>query len=616
MSDAYTFLRKVPLFAELPDSDLEMVCQQVEEVRLQPHEILFEEGSIGHHAYVIKEGQIEIYKRAHGNNVQIAIRQSGEIIGEMSLLESVPRNASGRALIDSLLLAISQEAFEHLMNTHPSAARAMLHTVTSRLRTLEAMVSQSEKLAQLGTLTAGIAHELNNPASAVKRAAEQFKPAFTQYQEETSRLYGPGLSPEDQQTLMDLVRSSRESAKTASAPLDPLQRSSLESEWEDWLDERGAENGWEQAPLLAGLGLEPGQVTQALASLPADSLPAAVAWLASTINLNNMLDEMSMGASRMSEIIRALKSYVYLDEAPIQTIDIHEGLENTLVILRHKLKQGIEVKQNYDPAVPPILAYGSELNQVWTNIIDNAVDAMGGQGTLTLHTLYKPPWVVVDIADTGPGIPPEILSRVFSPFFTTKPLGKGTGLGLSISYNIIHKHGGDIKVISRPGDTHFEVWLPLNFKKIKESSATLEPIHHMDDNSLRQILVRSHHIAVVGISSKPDRPAHTVPAYLQRNGYHVIPVNPQIETVLGKRSYPDLELIPGPVDIVLIFRASEQVPEIVDQAIAKGAKVVWMQEGIINEAAAQKASQAGLEVVMDTCIRITHKRLFKEEQAK
>lgn len=612
MSDAHSFLRNVPLFADLSDEDLEQVCQQVEEVRLLPGEMLFEEGSPGKHAYVIKEGQIEIYKEANGHDVQLSVRQSGEMIGEMSLLESAPRSASGRALTDTLLLALSQGALEKLLNTSPSAARTMLHTVTSRLRSTQLTLSQSEKMAQLGTLTAGIAHELNNPSSAVMRGAEQFKAAFARYQEETANLFMLDLSPEQIQSLQDLTRGNQ-AGRGAAMDLDPLRRSDRESEFEDWLDELGIENAWELAPLLAGTGHEPEQIKEALETLPTQSLPLAIQWVATTSNLYSMLDEINQGANRIAEIVRALKSYVYLDQAPVQSVSVREGLENSLVILRYKLKQGVEVVREYDPAIPPIQAYGSELNQVWTNILDNAVDAMEGKGKITIRTTYQEPWVIVDIADTGPGIPPDIQPKLFSPFFTTKPLGKGTGLGLNISYNIIRRHAGDVKVVSRPGDTHFMVWLPVDFKKIKDASGTLKSVRRSDDAVLRRILEETHTIAVVGITDKQDLPAYTVPAYLQSQGYRVIPVNPRLNNILGEISYPDLASIPVPVDVVLIFRASGFVPPIVEDAIAIHAKVVWMQEGISNEAAAQKASQAGLEVVMNTCMRSTHRRLFREK---
>jgi signal transduction histidine kinase/predicted CoA-binding protein len=606
MSESYSFFRKVPLFAELTDEDLERICEHVEEVHLRSGEQLFEEGSIGQQAFVIKEGQIEIYKVTNGRNVTIAVRKEGEMIGEIGLLESAPRSASGKALTDSLLLAISQEQFDQLINTSPSAARTMLHTVISRLRSKELILNQSEKMAQLGTLSAGIAHELNNPASAVQRGAGQFKSAFAQYQSDAVNLSALGLSQEQFQALQALALPDveRETRK-----LSPVDRNDQESAFEEWLDDMGIDNSWEQSVHLVNLGYSPEQLKQSLASYPSESLLGIIRWITSSYNLFTIMEEITQGAGRISEIVKALKSYVYLDQVPVQTINIHEGIENTLVILRYKLKKGIDIIREYDPDIPPIQAYGSELNQVWTNIIDNAIDAMDGKGKITIHTAYKDPWVVVDICDNGPGIPEEIQSRLFSPFFTTKPLGKGTGLGLHITYNIIHKHGGDIKVISQPGDTHFEVWLPEDLQKATEGTTTLHTIHRSDDNSLRQILANTRTIAVVGITDRDDAPAFTVPAYLQRQGYRILPVNPRITTVLGEKAYPDLVSVPTQVDTVLIFRKSEFVPRIVDQAIQIGAKVVWMQEGIINEAAALKASQAGLEVVMDTCMRSTHRRL-------
>ena len=234
---------------------------------------------------------------------------------------------------------------------------------------------------------------------------------------------------------------------------------------------------------------------------------------------------------------------------------------------------------------------------------------MDGKGEITLRTRRDGEWVVVEIEDNGPGIPEDIQPKIFSPFFTTKPVGKGTGLGLNISYNIIQKHGGEIKIYSHPGMTRFDVRLPLNFEKVQPGLTPVGSLMRPDDEKLGKILHDTHDIAVVGISNRPDAPANSVPAYLQQHGYHIVPVNPNLEAALGEQAYPDLLSIPEPVDTVLIFRRSEFVPEIVDQAIRKGAKTVWMQEGIINQAAAETARQAGLQVVMDTCMRATHKRL-------
>jgi predicted CoA-binding protein len=294
----------------------------------------------------------------------------------------------------------------------------------------------------------------------------------------------------------------------------------------------------------------------------------------------------------------------------VQEVDVHEGLDNTLVMLRSKLRGGIHVRREYADDLPHIHAYGSELNQVWTNIIDNAIDAMQGQGEIFLRTRQEGEFIVVEIQDTGPGIPEDVQAKIFSPFFTTKPVGKGTGLGLNISYNIILKHGGEIKVYSRPGSTCFEIWLPLVFEADQTKSAPIQAISRPSDDQLRRILKTAKTIAVVGISENTHRPAHSVPAYLQAHGYRIIPVNPTIESVLGEKAYPDLRSVPEPADVVLIFRRSENVPPIVDEGIQTGAKVIWMQEGIVNEAAGDRARKAGLEVIMDTCMRAQHIRLM------
>jgi signal transduction histidine kinase len=234
--------------------------------------------------------------------------------------------------------------------------------------------------------------------------------------------------------------------------------------FEEWFAARGLDDSWELTSQLVELGLEPQALEPLAADFTSEQLPVLLHWMAAAYNVNNLLEEIGQGAARMSEIIKALKSYVYLDQAPLQEIDLHEGLENTLVILRHKIKEGIVLQREFNQDVPRIQAYGGELNQVWTNIIDNAIDAMDGKGRMCIRTRRQDDWVVVEIENEGPEIPPEIRERLFTPFFTTKPIGKGTGMGLSISYNIIQKHGGEIKVRSQPGSTCFEIWLPVERK--------------------------------------------------------------------------------------------------------------------------------------------------------
>ena len=604
----YSFLRKVPLFSGLEDDDLARLCEMVEEVRLKAGEELFPEGSIGDQAYIIKDGQLEILKSSAGRTVLLAVRGSGDVIGEMSLLESSPRFATVKAKTDALLLAISHKQLEMLMESSPSAARAMLYTVTSRFRSSELALRQSERMAQLGTLTAGIAHELNNPAAAAQRGSDQLRQATGELQAAHFRLAALSLTAEQMDTLMELDSLARERAAQP-VNLDSLSRSDREGELEDWLASQGVENAWELSPMLVNLGYEPDQLQMLKERFSAAQLPQVIVWLGATYSIYNLLEEIHQGAERISETVKALKTYVYLDQAPMQSVDIHTGLDNTLVMLRGKLKGGVTVKRDYAPDLPRILIFGSELNQVWTNILDNAIDAMDGRGEITIVTRKEEPWLVVEISDNGPGIPEEIQGKIFSPFFTTKPVGKGTGLGLNISYNIIHKNSGEIKVFSRPGRTSFQIKLPLDYEAVQSGKEpiVLNPIP--DDSRLREILERTNTIAVVGMSDSGERPSHTVPAYLQRHGYRIIPVNPKLRESLGEQAYPDLKSVPIPVDLVLIFRRSETVPPIVADAIEIGARTVWMQEGILHEGAARAARDAGLDVVMDTCLRSTHKRL-------
>jgi signal transduction histidine kinase len=464
MASAFEFLKKVPMFADLPDEYLEELCRSVQEKHLDPGEILFTEGSLGNHAYVIREGQIEIYKTSEGREVQLSVRQPGEVIGEMALLESAPRSASGRAMMASELYVISHADLDRLLDTSPLAARTMLHTVTARLRNTTLLLNQSEKLAQLGTLSAGIAHELNNPAAAARRGSDQLRTAMEKLQRTQLELAAYHFSAEQLKMLAQLEAQARQSGAHP-AQIGAMERGDLQDALEDWLDAHGVDDAWELAPALVPLGIDPQRLDEIVKGFPRESLPAVLNLAAETGTIAALLEEIGQGAAHISEIVKALKAYVYLDQAPVQDVDVHEGLENTLVILRHKLKQGVEVRREYDPRLPRIPAYGSELNQVWTNIIDNAVDAMDGKGEIVIRTRAEPPWVVVEIQDSGPGIPPEIQPKLFSPFFTTKPMGKGTGLGLNTSYNIVKKHKGEIKVASRPGETRFVVRLPVGPKQ-------------------------------------------------------------------------------------------------------------------------------------------------------
>ncbi|MCC7358639.1 MAG: cyclic nucleotide-binding domain-containing protein [Anaerolineales bacterium] len=456
------FLRRLPLFAGLSEPDLERLAAEAQTLTLPPNTLMIEEGEVGDALYVLLDGELQISKRAASHDVKVDVRRPGDVIGEMSLLDHSPRSASVRTLRESRLLMISKDVFERVLSGSPTAALAILHTVMGRLRQNEALLHEKEKMAGLGTLAAGLAHELNNPAAAVRRAAAQLGEALPKWQAALSALDRLPLSPRQQARLAELRGALAERAAHLIS-LDPLTRSDREGAVEGWLSERGVAEAWELAPTLVDVGWGPDD----LDGLGKDFSPAQIIVLAQALGLGSavsgLLDEVSAGSSRISEIVKAVKSYSYLDRAPVQEVNVREGLDNTLVILRHKLKAGVMVTRRYAPNLPPIEAFAGELNQVWTNIIDNAVDALAQQpgAEITITTRLEGDMVVVELADNGPGIPVEIQSRVFEPFFTTKPPGVGTGLGLNIAYNIVHKHYGDIRLTSRPGYTCFQVRLPL-----------------------------------------------------------------------------------------------------------------------------------------------------------
>jgi signal transduction histidine kinase len=325
----------------------------------------------------------------------------------------------------------------------------------------EVMLRQNEKLATLGKLSAGMAHELNNPVAAVLRGTEHMARAIQRQLDAQLSLGRSGLSTEQVDTLAALSQRAEQKANHT-LDFDAITRSELEADLEDWLDEAGVDNAWELAPGLVEMGFDAGELTLLTTGFSPDQVRYVLDWAASRFLMFGVLREICQGSNRVAEIVRALKSFTYLDQAPVQNVDIHGGLDDTLIILRGKLKRGVFVSRDYADNVPLIEARGTELNQVWTNIIDNAVDAMDGEGEIHLRTRWEEPWVVVEIEDNGPGIPDSNQGQLFDPFFTTKAPGKGTGLGLNISHNIIvQKHGGHISVSSRPGKTVFRIQLPV-----------------------------------------------------------------------------------------------------------------------------------------------------------
>jgi signal transduction histidine kinase len=455
------FLRQLPLFAGLPEEDLNRLYVMAETVAVEAGETLIAEGEPGDSMFVALEGRFEVSARSGERGLVLANLGPGDVIGEISLLEGSSRTATVRAIQDGHLLKISRESFQQVLQRSPSAALGFVKTMATRLRDTEAMLRQSEKMASLGTLSAGLAHELNNPAAAVKSSTGRLRETLAELQRLAAELGSLSLSRQGIE-VMNTLR--RELPRRAAEPvrLDPLARSDLEGEIGAWMEDQDVEDSWELAPAIVALGWNTADLEDLTAAFTQAQKPAFLRWLATGCSAYALLDEVSQGAERISEIVKAVKSYSRLDQAPVQLVDVHEGLDSTLVILRHKLREGVSVVKEYAAALPRIQAYASELNQVWTNLIDNAVDAMSGSGELRIRTSGDDQRVIVEITDTGPGIPTENQAHIFDAFFTTKPVGAGTGLGLNITYNIVvHQHHGEIQVESKPGRTTFRVSLPV-----------------------------------------------------------------------------------------------------------------------------------------------------------
>jgi signal transduction histidine kinase len=320
------------------------------------------------------------------------------------------------------------------------------------------MEQQRDRLAGLGKLSAGLAHELNNPASAAKRATSLLRDALKRIKDASHELGRRDLTAAQKSEIEKLEASFMQQD---TPPLDTLAVSDLEDQIDSLLRSHGQNDLWQLAADLARRNVKPEGLESLFANLDPSVARAALVRIAASVEIANLLNEIESSTARISDLVRAIKEYTYMDQAPVQNVDIAKGLETTLTILHHKLKRGVTVERDYEPVPLLVNSFGSELNQVWTNIIDNAIDAMGGKGELRVRTYREDNCVVVEIGDNGPGISPEVKPHIFEPFFTTKGVGEGTGLGLDTVQRIVKKHRGSVQVTSKPGDTRFQIWLPL-----------------------------------------------------------------------------------------------------------------------------------------------------------
>jgi signal transduction histidine kinase len=465
-------LRELFLFEKLTQEQLAWLAERGEVASYPAGAMVYAAGEPATRLFVLLDGTLSMTVRAGGAEVEtVRTDYRGAYAGAFFAYLDVPsaRSYTGsvRAATDCRFWELAAADFGWAMREWFPMATHLLEGFATQGTAAQELVSTRERLVALGTVTAGLTHELNNPAAAAARATATLHERQARLWDELAALTDGELAAEQLATLVDLVRQAH-SRRAEQAPPSPLQASDREDELEGWLEDHGVPGAWELTPPLVTAGVDATWLERLAAAVPAPLLPHAVSVLAVTCESESVLDELADSAGRISKLIGAAKQYTQMDRTPLQLLDVHDGLESTLTMLAHQLGTGVEVIRDYDRSLPKLPTYAGELNQVWTNLIHNAIDAMDGRGTLTVRTRRDGDHVLVEIGDTGPGIPDPVRGRIFEPFFTTKPVGKGTGLGLDICWRIVvQRHRGDLRVTSTPGDTRFQVLLPTSGPTIR-----------------------------------------------------------------------------------------------------------------------------------------------------
>jgi signal transduction histidine kinase len=452
-------LAAIPIFSDMKAEDLGWLASLMEVAHYEQGDVILEEDSPADRLIIILEGEVAGRREHSAGDPRTYSASAGQVTGMLPYSRLTHFPLTVRAMTRASMAYLNVSHFPEMLQRLPDMGPKLVGVLADRIRETTRNSQQREKMMALGKLSAGLAHELNNPASAVKNAAVNLQETVAALRTASLHLDKRGL-PAEQRVFLARLECDW-SKDHPPAALDSLDRSDREEEIGSWLEGRGIENAHQLAPDLVDAGCDLATLRGLAERFDGATLQDVVTRLTASFTINRLVEQIANGTSRIGELVRAIKQYSYMDQAGEQEVDVHEGLESTLIMFHHRLKYGISVVRQYDRSIPRICAFGGELNQVWTNLIDNAIDAMNGKGELVVRTASEFGRVLVEIRDNGPGISPEIIDRVFEPFFTTKQVGDGTGLGLDTVYRIVRQHRGEVRVESQPGKTSFQVRLPI-----------------------------------------------------------------------------------------------------------------------------------------------------------